>query len=115
VYERDRETRKHVTTFSSSKIRVLDHTFFEVEITTGSYFHLRVISRDMRASGRFCDRLTIILVVPWRACPCGTITEASQSPEVDAGLMLRYANLRRCVQTGAVAILGRYRDLDVWV
>jgi hypothetical protein len=115
VYEQDRETRKHVSSFSSSKIRVLDHTPVEVETTTGSYFHLRVISRDMRASGRFCDRLTIFLVVPWRACPCGTITEASQSPEVDAGLMLRYANLRRCVQTGAVAILGRYRDLDVWV
>ena len=49
--------------------------------------------------------------------PCGTIIEASQSPEVDAGLMLRYANLRRCVGHGAVAILGRYRDLDgdVWV
>jgi hypothetical protein len=30
--------------------------------------------------------------------------------------MLRYANLRRCVRHGAVAILGRYRDLDggVW-
>jgi hypothetical protein len=86
---------------------VLDHTSVEVE----------TLSRDKRASGRFCDRLTVFLVLSWRACSCGTITEASQSPEVDAGLMLRYTNLRRCVRHGAVAILGRNRDLDggVWV